>query len=70
MNIAIVKAFIALKEFALNYKELTKQIKELRLTTDNHNEQLAQIYDALQRLMVEKEKQKKWADRERIGFKK
>lgn len=69
MNIAIVKAFIALKQFALNYKELAEQIKELRSTTDNHNEQLNQIYDALKRLLEEKVKQRKWVERERIGFK-
>ena len=33
MNIAIVRAFIALKQFALNYKELAEQIKELKEKT-------------------------------------
>ena len=52
MNIAIVRAFIAaLKQFALNYEELAEQIKELRETTNNHNGQLNQIYDALENLL-------------------
>ena len=70
MNIAIVRAFIALKQFALNYKELAHQIKELKETTSNHNAQLNHIYDALENLLDEKVEEKKWADRERIGFKK
>jgi phage regulator Rha-like protein len=69
MNIAIVRAFIALKQFAINYSELADQIKELKDTTDNRNVQLNQIYNALENLLDEKVEQKKWEDRERIGFK-
>jgi uncharacterized coiled-coil DUF342 family protein len=70
MSIAVVRAFVALKQFASHYKELAEQIKELKETTGNHNVQLNQIYDALENLMDEKTEQKKWQDRERIGFKK
>ena len=70
MNISIIRAFIALKQFALNYKELAEQIKELKETTGNHNLQLNQIYTALKNLLTEKAQQKNWQDRERIGFKK
>ena len=69
MNIAIVRAFIALKQFALNYGELAAQIKELKETSANHNVQLNQIYDALENLLDEKVEQKKWQERKRIGFK-
>jgi len=53
----------------LNYAELAAQIKELKETSDNHNAQLNQIYDALENLLDEKTEQKKWQDRNRIGFK-
>jgi hypothetical protein len=69
MNIAIVRAFIALRQFAINYKELAEQVKELRGTVDNHNGQLNQIYDALENLLDEKVSNKKWVEREPIGFK-
>lgn len=69
MNIAIVRAFIALRIFANQYKELAAQIQEIRQTTRSHNEQLEQIYDALENLLDEKAAQKKWEDREPIGFK-
>jgi len=70
MNIAIVRAFIALRQFALNYKELAEQIKEIRQTVTGHGEQLNQIYDAIENMLDDKEEQKAWKDRERIGFKK
>ena len=70
MNIAIVRAFIALKQFVLNYKDLAEQIKQLRETTCNHNIKLNKIYEALENLLNEKAEQQKWQDRERIGFKK
>ena len=70
MNIAIVRAFIALNQFALNYKDLADQIKKLKETTSNHNGQLNHIYNALENLLDIKAEEKKWEDRERIGFKK
>lgn len=69
MNIAIVRAFISLRQFAINYKDLAEQINELKQTVGNHNGQLTQIYDALENLLEDKATVKKWEDRERIGFK-
>ncbi len=70
MNIAIVRASIALRQFALNYKDLTEQINEIRKNVTNHSDQLKQIYNAIEYLLNDKAKQKDWIDRERIGFKK
>lgn len=69
MNIEIVRAFIALRQFALNYKELANEIQEIRQTVENHSEQLVEIYGAIEKLLAEKEAQKSFAERERIGFK-
>lgn len=70
MNIAIVRAFIALRQFALNYKDLADQIEEIRLTVQDHSEQLTKIYGAIESLMAAKEAQQDWLQtRERIGFK-
>ncbi len=73
MNIAIVRAFISLRQFAVNYKDLALQIIELKQTVGNHDKQLTQIYEALESLLddkMDKEIHKKmWANRERIGFK-
>ena len=70
MNIAIVRSFIALKKFAINYDKLAKEIKELKEITGHHNIQLKQIYDALENIMNDKASRiKDWEERERIGFK-
>ena len=69
MNIAVVRAFIALRQFAINYDKLAKEIVELKEIAGSHNTQLNQIYDALENLMDEKTEQKKWSERKRIGFK-
>ena len=70
MNIAIVRAFIALRQFALNYKGLADQIQEIRRTVEDHSEQLTKIYGAIESLMAAKEAQQDWLQtRERIGFK-
>ncbi len=70
MNIAIMRAFIAIRQFVLQYNDLAEQIIEIRQSVSNHNEQLNQIYDAIENLLDEKAEQKKWNERERIGFKK
>lgn len=69
MNIAIVRAFIALRQFALQYKDLVDEIQEIKRTVSNHGEQLGKIYVAIEALLTDKEEQKSWGERERIGFK-
>ena len=69
MNIAIVRAFVALRQFVINYDKLAKEIEELKLITGNHNAQLNQIYDVLENIMDDKAEQRKRNDRERMGFK-
>jgi hypothetical protein len=68
MNLVIVRAFIALRQFALTYKDLEHQIQEIWLTVGNHDEQLTKINAAIESLLAEKEGQQSWAGRERIGF--
>jgi len=69
MNIAIVRAFIAMRKFIVQYGDLLEQLKELSERVGNHDAQLNQIYDAIENLLDEKQEQKSWKDRERIGFK-
>jgi uncharacterized membrane protein YgaE (UPF0421/DUF939 family) len=73
MNIAIVRAFIALRKFAIQYKDILEQFDELKEKIGNHDAQLNQIYNALENMLekkVEEENQLDlWKNRERIGFK-
>jgi hypothetical protein len=69
MNIVIVRAFIALRQFAMQYKELAEEILKIKQTVENHSEQLTKIYGAIEFLLAKKASEKKWEERERIGFK-
>ena len=53
MNVSVVRAFIALRQFAVNYDKLASEINALKEITGSHNNQLNQIYDALENLMDE-----------------
>jgi len=70
MNIAIVRAFIALRKYVLTHEEILGELAVLRKKISNHDVQLSQIYDAIERLLDEKAEQKAWSEREPIGFKK
>lgn len=70
MCVAIIRAFIALRKFAIQYDDLLEQLRELKDRVGNHDAQLNQIYDAIENLLDEKVEEKKWKERERIGFKK
>ena len=70
MSIAVVRAFIALKQYVSRQDSLTKQLEEIRDRLGEHDVQLNGIYEAIENLLDEKVAEKKWKDRERIGFKK
>jgi phage regulator Rha-like protein len=69
MSIAVVRAFIALKEYAIRQHSLTDQLQEIRDRLGEHDVQLNSIYTAIENLLDEKADQKNWQDRQRIGFK-
>ncbi len=70
MNIAIIKAFIALKKTTGKYHQLAGQLEELRERLGEHDVQLKQIYDAIENLLDEQAEQQAWRNRPAIGFKK
>jgi len=69
MNIAIMRAFVAVRKVLLKQSDLKEQLKEIRERLGEHDAQLNQIYDAMENLLDEKAAQRKWNERERIGFK-
>jgi hypothetical protein len=70
MNIAIMRAFVAVRKIILQQNDLKEQIRQIKERLGEHDTQLNQIYDAMENLLDEKAAQRKWNDRERIGFKK
>jgi ORF6N domain len=69
MNIAIMRAFVEIRRIVLNQNDLKEQLREIKEKMDEHDVQLNHIYDAIENLLDEKAAQRKWDDRERIGFK-
>ena len=70
MNIAIMRAFVEIRHIMLKQNDLKEQLKEIRARLGEHDAQLNHIYDAMENLLDEKAAERKWDDRERIGFKK
>lgn len=70
MNIAIVRAFIALRKLALQKNDLVEILNALKDRLDERDVQLKNIYDSIENLLYEKIEHKKCIERERIGFKK
>lgn len=69
MNIAIMRAFVEVRKILLKQSSLKEQLNEIKERLGEHDAQLNHIYDALENLLDEKAAQRKWDDRERIGFK-
>ncbi len=70
MNIAIMRAFVEVKRILFRQNDLKEQLKQIKERLGEHDAQLNHIYDAMENLLDEKAAQRKWEDRDRIGFKK
>ena len=70
MNINIMRSFADVRRIILQQLNQNEKLKEITDRLSEHDVQLSQIYDAMENLLDEKAAQKKWDDRERIGFKK
>jgi hypothetical protein len=68
MNIAVVRAFVAIKRILVQEACLLEQLNRLKVRLDEHDIQLSGIYDAIEKMLDEKAEQKTWDNRERIGF--
>jgi phage regulator Rha-like protein len=69
MNIAIIRAFIAIRKTHFDIGNLAENLNRLSIKSHEHDIQLSEIYDALENLLDQKSEEKKWDDRDRIGFK-
>jgi regulator of replication initiation timing len=69
MNIAIMRAFVAVRAVLIQQTDIKEQLKELKERIGEHDIQLTQIYDAMENLLDENIGKRKWNERERIGFK-
>lgn len=63
INIAIMRTFVKIRQFSLNYEELRKRIDEIE-------SQFPDIYKALNYLVDKDTKESNSTEREKIGYKK
>jgi seryl-tRNA synthetase len=70
MNIAIMRAFVEIRRIIYQGNDLKEQLRQVKERLGEHDAQLNHIYDAMENLLDEKIAQRKWEDRDRIGFKK
>jgi hypothetical protein len=70
MNIAIMRAFVDVRKALLVQTDIRDQVKEIQSRLGEHDVQLSHIYEALENMLDEKAMERKWEERERIGFKK
>ena len=63
VNIAIMRAFVKLRQILSTHKELAHKLKELERKIENHDNEIQTIFEAIRQLMMPFEKSKR-----RIGF--
>lgn len=67
VNIAIMRAFVFIRQYALTNKDLTDKLKELET---KYNKQFKDVYEAINYLLKDTKQKKQQAERTKIGFKK
>jgi len=65
-SIAIVRAFIVLKQFALTNTELNNKLKELE---SKYNKQFKDVYEAINYLLQKDKQETNQKERKQIGYK-
>jgi hypothetical protein len=66
VNIAIMRAFVFIRRYALTHKDLTDKLRELE---SQYNKQFKDVYDALNYLLQKDKQETGQKERKRIGFK-
>lgn len=67
VNIAIMRAFVFLRQYALSHKDLTDKLKQLE---SKYDQQFKDVYDAINFLLNKDQQMKQQQSRKQIGFKK
>jgi len=66
VNINIMRAFVAMRQYAQNYQALAQALSELENSTDQRFAEIGELLDAL---LEQKQQQDDFAKRKRIGYK-
>jgi hypothetical protein len=66
VNIAIMRAFVFLRQYALTHKDLTEKLNELE---KKYNKQFKDVYEAINYLITKDKQTEKQTNRKQIGYK-
>jgi hypothetical protein len=66
VNISIMRAFVFIRQYALNHKDLTEKLQELE---SKYDKQFKDVYDAISFLLQKDNQETAQKQRKRIGFK-
>ncbi len=66
VNIAIMQAFVFIRNYALSHKDLTEKLKELE---SKYNKQFKDVYEVLRYLLQKDKEEVDQKKRKRIGYK-
>ena len=66
VNIAIMRAFVFIRKYALSHKDLTEKLKELE---SKFNKQFKDVYEAINYLLQKDKQEIEQKERREIGFK-
>jgi len=66
VNIAIMRAFVFIRQYALSHKDLTDKLKELET---KYNKQFKDVYEAINYLLQKDKQDTEQKGRQQIGFK-
>ena len=65
VNIAIMRAFVFMRQYALSHKDLTEKLQELE---SKYDKQFKDVYEAISFLMQKDNQETEQKDRKRIGY--
>ena len=66
VNIAIMRAFVFIRQYALTHKDLTEKLKQIE---GKYNKKFKDVYEALNYLLKKDEEEIQQSKRKQIGFK-
>ncbi len=66
VNIAIMRAFVFIRQYALNHRDLTEKLDELE---KRYNKKFQDIFEAINYLLKKEQEITEQQNRKRIGFK-
>ena len=66
VNIAIIRAFVFIRQYALTHKDLTDKLKEIE---NKFNKQFNDVYEAINWLMNKDKLETEQKERKMVGYK-